>query len=87
MAGTTISVKGFLVDFLMPILPKSDKESTREALIKIHRIISGNTASMALNLRGCRHGQLALTIITEDYMAHMGYTFVPPHNLVDYPQK
>ena len=36
MAGATISLKGVLMDFLTPILPKIDGEPKREGLIDIH---------------------------------------------------
>ena len=52
MAGETSSVEGVLADFLKPILPKIYEEPTREGLIDLHRLISGNTASVASNLGG-----------------------------------
>ena len=55
--------------FPTPILPKIVGEPTREALIDLHRIISGNAASAASNLRGGRHGHLALMMTAEDYLA------------------
>ena len=68
MEGATISVEVFLADFLMPILPNIGGEPTREGLIKINLLISGNEASMALNLRGGQHGHLALTMTAEENM-------------------
>ena len=70
MAGSTSSFKGVLMDFLTPILRNIDGEPTREVLIEIHRLIIGNAASVASNLRGCRHGHLALTMTDEYYRAH-----------------
>ena len=52
MAGARISVKGVLADFLTPILPKINGYPTREGLIDIHRLISGNAEYVASNLRG-----------------------------------
>ena len=45
--------------------------------------MGGNAASVASNLRGGRHGHLALTITAEDYMEQTGFAFVPPHNSGD----
>ena len=69
MLNTTSSIKVVLTDFWMPILSNIGGEFTREGLIKLHCLISGNTASVASNLRGGRHGHLVLTITLEDYMA------------------
>ena len=80
MAGKPFSVKGLLADFLISILPKVGEERTREGLINLHRLVSGNTASMASNLGGGRRGYLALTIKSAEYTAHIGFTFMPPHN-------
>ena len=63
MAGTTSSIEGVLTDFSAPILPKIGGELTREVLINLHRLVSGNVAS---NLRGGRHGHLALTMTDEE---------------------
>ena len=52
MVGATISVERFLANFPTPILPKIGREPTREGLIKIHQLISGNAASVASNLGG-----------------------------------
>ena len=68
MAGETSSVEGVLADFLKPILPKIYEEPTREGLIDLHRLISGNTASVASNLGGGRHGHLTLTMTADEYM-------------------
>ena len=86
MSGATRSFKGFLMDFPTPILPNIDGEPTREGLINIYLLISGNAASMASKLRGDRHGHLALTMTDEDYRAHTGFAFVPLHNPGNYPQ-
>ena len=67
--GTTSSVNGVIVDFLTPIIPKINGGTTRESLIELHQLISGNTVSMASKLGGGRHGHLTLTMTTEDYMA------------------
>ena len=37
------------------------------------------------NLRGGWYGHLMLTMTAEDYLVHMGHTFIPPHNPVNYP--
>ena len=85
MAGTSNSVKGVLADFLMPILPKTVGEPTRESLIKIHPLISESGASVASNLGEGWHGHLALTMTAEEYLSQTGHVFVPPHNLNDQP--
>ena len=36
------------------------------------------------NLRGGWYGHLMLTMTAEDYLVHMGHTFIPPHNPVNY---
>ena len=86
MAGSTISVKGFLADFLTPILPKIYGELSREVLIDLHQLIIGNVASMVLNLGGGRHIHLALTMTDDEYRVQTGFAFVPPHNSGKYPQ-
>ena len=70
MAGEISSVKGVLADFLTPILPNIGVEPTREELIDLHCLVSGNLASLPSNLGGGRHGHLSLTITGEEYMAH-----------------
>ena len=80
MLGTSNSVKGVLVDFMMPILPNIVGEPTRESLIEIHQFISENAASVASNLREVWHGHLALTMTTEEYLSQTGHAFVTPHN-------
>ena len=42
--------------------------------------------SVALNLEGGQHGNLALTMTAEEYMAQTGFSVVHPHNLGKYPQ-
>ena len=64
----------------MPTLPNISGESTIEYIIEIHQLISGNVASVTSNLGGGWHGHLALTVTVEDYLVHMGYYFVLPHN-------
>ena len=81
MAGTSKSI----AELLTPILPKIVKEPTRESPIKIHRLISGNAVSVASNLGGGRHGYLALTMASEEYLDQTGYEFVSPHNPANYP--
>ena len=85
MAGTVNRVEGVLVDFLTPILPNIVREPTREFLIKIRQLISGNVASVVSKIRGGRHGHLALTMTARDYLAHMGHMFVPLRNPGDLP--
>ena len=80
MLGTTRSIKGLLAYFLTPILLNIGGELTRESLIDLHPLISGNEASVVSNLVGGWHRHLALTMISEEYMAQTGYTFLPPHN-------
>ena len=72
------------VNFLTPIIPKIIIEPRREYLIVIYRLISGNIASVAFNHGGGSHNHLALTVTTDYYLAHMGHTFVPPHNTGNY---
>ena len=67
MARATTSAEGVLTDFLTPILPNIGGEPTREGLVKLHLLISGNAASVLSNLGGGWHGHLALTITSEDY--------------------
>ena len=69
-----------------PILPKIDGEPTREGLIELHQLISGNAASVASNLGGGRHGKLTLTMTDKDYMEQIGFAFLPPQNSCNFPQ-
>ena len=85
MVGATISTKVFLMDFPTPINPKIGREPTREALIGLYRIISGNAAFVASNLRGGRHGHLTLMITAEEYMEQTSCVLVLPHNPGNYP--
>ena len=80
MAGATISFKGVFADFLTHILLKITIEPTREGLININLLISGNVASVALNLGGGRHGNLALSMTAEEYMEQTGFAFLPLYN-------
>ena len=64
--GVKSSVEGFLKDFSTPILPKIDKEPTREGLIDKNGLMSVNAASVASNLGGGRHGHLVLTMMAEE---------------------
>ena len=68
MAGATISAKGVLTDFLTPTPPKIGGEPTKEGLMDIHRLISGNVASVASNLGGGQHGNIALKMTSEEYV-------------------
>ena len=72
MVGATSSIKGALADFPTPILPNSGVELTREALINLHPLVSGNTVYVASNLGECRHGHLTLKFTGEEYTAHTG---------------
>ena len=85
IVGEISSVDGVLADFSSPILPKIGGDLTREALIDLHQLISGNAAPMALNLRGDRNVHLTLTTIAEEYMAQTVYMFVPPNNPDNFP--
>ena len=84
MAGATRSVKGVLVEFPTPILPKIGGEPTREGLSNLHRLVSVNMASVVLNLGGGRHRHLALTMTRTEYTSQMGFDFVPQNNPGDY---
>ena len=85
IAGAKTSVEGFLANFPSPILLKIDWELTIQRIIDLHRLISGNAASVSLNLKGGRHEHLALTTTHEDYASQTGFAFVPLHNPGDYP--
>ena len=87
MAGTTSIIEGFLMEFLTPIITNIGGEPTREALIDLHQLISGNTAYVASKLGGGRHRHLVLAMTSEEYTAQMGYALVPPHNPGDYLPK
>ena len=80
MAGAKITVEGVLTDFSKPILTNIDGEPTREGLVDLHQFISGNTAPMASNLGGGRHGHLLLMMTAEEYREQIGFAFLPPHN-------
>ena len=86
MAGARIRVEEVLADFLTPILPNIGGEPIREGKIDLHQLVSGNVESVVSNLGGGRHRHLALTITAKEYNAHMGFSFVPPHNPGNYPQ-
>ena len=85
MSVATCSIEGVLADFPTPILPNIGGEPTREGLIEIHRLVSGNAAYVLSNLGGGRHGHLALTMTSEEYAAQKGLSFVRPHKPVNYP--
>ena len=86
MVGATSSVKGFLVGFLTHILPKIDREPTREVLIDLHQLSSGDAASVESNLGGGQHGHLVLMMTAEEYRAQAEFSFLPPHNPGNYLQ-
>ena len=52
MEGATRSVEGVLADLPTIILTNICREPTREGLIAIHQLISGNAVFVASNLRG-----------------------------------
>ena len=85
MAGPTSSIDGVLEEFPTTILPKINIEPTREGMINLHQLISGNATSVASNLGGGRHEHLLLTMTAEEYREQTGLAFVPPHNPGDYP--
>ena len=59
------SVEGVLVDFLTPILFKVGEEPTREGLIEIHLLMSGNAASVVSNLGGGQHRHPVMMMMSE----------------------
>ena len=69
MVGTVNNTNGVFVDFLTPVLLKIGGDLTREALIELHQLISGNSASVVSNIGRVRYGHLALTMTEEDYLA------------------
>ena len=85
MVGETNSAEGVLVDFLTPIPQNIGGEPTKEGLIELYRLVSGNAVSVLLNHGGGPYGHLTLTITSEEYAAHTGFAFVPPHNPCNYP--
>ena len=62
MVGAISIIEGVLVDFLTHLLLNIGGEPTREALIDMHRVISGNLASVASDLGGGRNVDLVLTM-------------------------
>ena len=87
VAGRTSSAEGVLPDFPKTILWKIGGEPTREALIDLHQLISGNTAYVASKIGGGRNRHLVLAMTSEEYTSQMGYALVPPHNPGDYLPK
>ena len=85
MAGGTSSIKGVFVDFPAPVITNIYREPTREALINLHQLITGNAASVVLNLIKVRHGHLALMMTAKEHMEQTGCEFVPQHNPENYP--
>ena len=80
MVGTSNSTEGVFMDFLTQILLNIGRDTTREALIELHHLISGNAASVASNIGGGWHRHIALTMTEEDYLAQTDYAFVPLYN-------
>ena len=80
MAGTMSILKGFLADLPTPFLPNIGGEPTREGLIKLHRLVSGNAASVSSNFLGGRNGHLALTMTSKEYAPQTGFEFMLPNN-------
>ena len=64
MTRETNSAEGVLAYLPTVILPYITKEPTREDIIKLHIIISGNAASVASNSVGGLNGHPALTTTT-----------------------
>ena len=84
MVVEATSIKGVLTEFLTPILMNIGGGPTREGLIDIDQLISGNAASVSSKLRGGRHVQLALKITRKEYASQTGFMFFQPHNLGNY---
>ena len=84
MSGATSIIEVFLANFPTPILPKIREEPTREGLIELHRLVSGNGAPVLWNLEGGRNRHLALTMTSKEYSAQTGLAFAPPHKRGDY---
>ena len=85
MAGATTRFEGVFTGLLTPIIPKIGGEPTREGLVELHQLVSGNVASVLPNLGGGRHRYLTLPITSEDYKSQTGFSFVLPHNPGNYP--
>ena len=85
MEETVRSVERVLANFPTTILLNIGGGQTREGLIEIHRLVSGDVASVLSNLGGIRHGHLALTIMSKEYAAQTVFLFVPFHNPGNYP--
>ena len=60
VAGATTRFEGVFTGLLTPIIPKIGGEPTREGLVELHQLVSGNMASVLLNLVGGQHGHLAM---------------------------
>ena len=69
----------------MPILPNIGRETTREDIINLQKIINVNTASVMSNLRGGCHGHLSLMMAAEDYLDQTGHAFFLTYNPVNFP--
>ena len=85
MSGATTSIKGFFADLPTPILPNIGGEPTIERLVDLHRLVSGNAASVSSNLGGGWHIHLVLKITNKDYISQTGFAIFPPHNPGVYP--
>ena len=66
ITGTTSVIEGVIADLQTPILFVIIGETTREALIELHRLISGNAASVVSNLGWGRHRHLTIKMTAED---------------------
>ena len=67
MVRETSSIEGVLVDFPTPIISNIGGIPTRESLIDLHELVSGNVVSVASNLGGGRHRHLTLTTTSNKY--------------------
>ena len=72
-------------DVILAEFPKIGGKPTREGLIELYQLVSGNEASVSSNLGGGRHGHLAWTTTSKEYAAQTGFAFVPPHNPEKFP--
>ena len=66
IARATRSAERVLEGFLTLILPNIGGEQTREGLIDIHRLVSGNEVTVVLKFGGGRHQHLAITMTLEE---------------------
>ena len=73
------------MEFPTPIITKIPEEPTRELLINLHHILKSNTASVASNFDRGSHVHPPLTMVADNYLAHMRHKLVPPFNPDNYP--